>query len=147
LETLFSKSQAAVAKPRATKVATTKTPATPAAVSAPAATSKTATTETSSKPVRSEKLGKSEPKSVLQTTIEARIDIGFGNSLFVRGEGEGLSWDRGLPLECVDAQTWRWAAKAADAVKFKLLVNDAVWAQGEDVVARPGEKVEIVPVF
>jgi hypothetical protein len=29
------------------------------------------------------------------TTIEAKIDVGFGNNLFVRGEGPGLSWEKG----------------------------------------------------
>jgi hypothetical protein len=81
------------------------------------------------------------------TTIEAKIDVGFGNNLFVRGEGAGLSWDHGTPLKCVDPQTWRWAGEASDKVKFKLLLNDMVWAQGEDLVAPPGKRVEISPAF
>jgi hypothetical protein len=80
-------------------------------------------------------------------TIEAKIDIGFGNNLYVRGQGAGLSWDRGTPLECVDSQTWRLIVPAKDKLQFKLLLNDTVWAQGEDVVAAPGKKVEVVPAF
>jgi len=80
-------------------------------------------------------------------TIEAKIDIGFGNNLFVRGQGAGLSWDHGIPLECVDSQTWRLIVPAKDKLQFKLLLNDSVWAQGEDVVAAPGKKVEVVPAF
>jgi hypothetical protein len=30
------------------------------------------------------------------TTISASFDVGFGNALYVRGEGAGLSWDKGL---------------------------------------------------
>jgi hypothetical protein len=36
------------------------------------------------------------------TVIEARFDAGFGNGLFVRGEGAGLSWEKGEPMICLD---------------------------------------------
>jgi len=80
-------------------------------------------------------------------TIEAKIDVGFGNRLFLRGQGEGLSWDRGTPLECVDSQTWRLIVPSKDKLQFKLLINDSVWAKGEDVVVTPGKRVELVPAF
>lgn len=82
-----------------------------------------------------------------ELTIEAKIDVGFGNALFLRGEGAGLSWERGTPLTCVDGTTWRWSRPGADALKFKLLLNDAIWAQGEDVTATPGQTLQIAPRF
>ena len=87
------------------------------------------------------------PARASNTTIEVKIDVGFGNRLFLRGQGEGLSWDRGIPLECVDSQTWRLIVPAKDKLQFKLLINDSVWAKGEDVVVTPGKRVEIVPAF
>ena len=90
-------------------------------------------------------------KSATTTTIEARIDVGFGNNLFVRGQGAGLSWERGTPLTCVSPNTWQLSAKAAakrgEKVTVKLLLNDAVWARGDDVVVTPGQRVEIQPAF
>ena len=86
----------------------------------------------------------SAPKS---TTIEAKIDVGFGNTLYLRGQGPGLSWERGVPCECVDRNTWRWTAPRAEKLTFKLLLNDSVWARGADLVIGPGEKVEVVPAF
>lgn len=80
-------------------------------------------------------------------TIEAKIDVGFGNNLFLRGQGAGLSWERGTPLACVDGQTWRWTAPVTDKLTFKLLLNDAVWAQGEDLVITPGKQLEVAPRF
>jgi hypothetical protein len=80
-------------------------------------------------------------------TIEAKIDVGFGNRLYLRGQGEGLSWDRGTPLECVDSQTWRLIVPSKDKLQFKLLINDTVWAKGEDVVVTPGRRVELAPAF
>ena len=81
------------------------------------------------------------------TIIEAKVDVGFGNNLFVRGQGAGLSWQQGKPLTCVDGTTWRWTAEARETFQFKLLLNDRVWARGEDVVATPGKRVEIKPAF
>ena len=98
------------------------------------------TTET--KVARSARSARSAP-----TTIEAHIDVGFGNQLFVRGQGAGLSWDHGVPLKNVDSNTWQWSAAASDKLTFKLLLNDSVWAQGADIIASPGQKVEITPNF
>lgn len=81
------------------------------------------------------------------TVIEAKIDVGFGNHLFVRGQGAGLSWERGTPLTCVGPDTWRLAVEASDRLKFKLLLNDRVWATGEDVVVPPGKQVAVKPAF
>ena len=81
------------------------------------------------------------------TTIEAKIDVGFGNTVYLRGQGPGLSWERGVPCECVNRNTWRWTAPRAEKLTFKLLLNDSVWARGADLVIGPGEKVEVVPAF
>jgi hypothetical protein len=82
------------------------------------------------------------------TIIQAMTDVGFGNSLFIRGQGDGLSWDKGLPLSCIDGSAWVWSTKQAQGkMVFKLLLNDQVWAKGEDVVVEAGRKIEIVPVF
>jgi hypothetical protein len=88
-----------------------------------------------------------QPTRALPTTIEAHIDVGFGNQLYVRGQGPGLSWERGVPLKNMDPNTWQWTAEATDKLTFKLLINDTVWAQGADVIAAPGQKVEITPNF
>jgi hypothetical protein len=82
-------------------------------------------------------------------TIEAKIDVGFGNTLYLRGEGiKGVDWNHGVPLKCVDGSTWQWSGEAADEkLKFKLLLNDKVWAKGEDIVATPGQKVRVIPSF
>ena len=82
------------------------------------------------------------------TIIQAKTDVGFGNSLFFRGQGDGLSWDKGLPLTCIDGSAWVWSTRQAKGkLVFKLLLNDQVWAKGEDVVVEAGRKIEIVPVF
>lgn len=82
------------------------------------------------------------------TVVEAKIDVGLGNALFIRGQGDGLSWDKGKPLSCVDTSTWVWvSAQARDKIVFKLLLNDQIWAKGDDMVVKAGRKLEFTPVF
>jgi hypothetical protein len=102
------------------------------------------TTETASPKMTMASNGHSGSKTV---TIEAKIDVGFGNTLYLRGEGPGLNWNQGIPLTCVDDSTWKWSGPAAEALRFKLLLNDSVWSKGEDLVAAPGDKVEVAPAF
>jgi len=81
------------------------------------------------------------------TTIEVKIDVGYGNAIFLRGQGSGLTWEQGVPLACVDGNIWRWTQKVADPVTFKVLLNDQVWSAGSDFVVEPGQKVEVSPCF
>lgn len=82
------------------------------------------------------------------TTIAARIDIGFGNTLFIRGEGPGLSWDRGLTMTCVEDDLWRIVLpESARAYTFKFLVNDLSWSAGPDFTVACGTNVTLTPEF
>lgn len=82
------------------------------------------------------------------TTIAARIDIGFGNTLFIRGEGPGLSWDRGLAMDCLSDDLWSISfPSSATGVIFKFLVNDLTWSVGSDYVVGSGDSVELTPTF
>jgi hypothetical protein len=75
--------------------------------------------------------------------------IGIGNRLFIRGEGPGLSWEKGVPLQFVSIGKWRWETNdAATPVKFKLYKNDdlectALGAQTLD----PGQQQEVTAAF
>ena len=104
-------------------------------------------TQSANKPAAPTRQMKPETATKTVTTIEARIDVGFGNNLYVRGEGAGLSWEHGTPLKCVDSQTWQWAGEVSNPLKFKLLLNDCVWMAGEDLIAPPGKRVEVTPAF
>ena len=82
------------------------------------------------------------------TAVHAKIDVGFGNALYIRGSGDGLSWDEGTLLECVDSTTWVWSTKKAGTnVEFKLLLNDQVWAVGENQMVAPGQSIDVIPAF
>ncbi|HTZ21239.1 MAG TPA: hypothetical protein VMC06_10180 [Opitutaceae bacterium] len=89
-----------------------------------------------------------KPDTVVATTIIAQIDIGFGNILYIRGNGAGLSWDQGLVMENATADQWKITlGKTTQPVTFKFLVNDLTWSAGEDYVVEPGSTVTLVPTF
>lgn len=80
--------------------------------------------------------------------IRATVDVGFGNALFVRGEGAGLSWDKGVPLQCIAAEEWCLELPAtSDPVVFKFLLNDESWCVGEDYSVAAGTEMTFAPVF
>jgi hypothetical protein len=75
--------------------------------------------------------------------------IGIGNKLFVRGEGPGLSWDRGAPLQFVSIGKWRWeTADATDPLTIKLYKNDAEEsAMPGELTLQPGHQQEVRASF
>lgn len=86
--------------------------------------------------------------SLPSTTLIAQVDVGFGNTLSVRGEGGGLSWDKGVAMDNVTADQWTLVLpKTTTPVVFKFLVNDERWSIGDDYVAVPGSTSTQVPVF
>ena len=81
------------------------------------------------------------------TTISADIDVGFGNQLYIRGEGNGLSWDKGIAMKN-EKNKWTWkAAKCDKNFEYKLLINDEIWSAGDNFLAVAHEKNEVKPQF
>lgn len=82
------------------------------------------------------------------TMVAVKVDVGYGKALFIRGQGLGLTWDKGLPLNCIDSSTWIWSANNGNsAAEFKVLINDEIWSKGENLKVTPGERIEIEPAF
>jgi hypothetical protein len=82
-----------------------------------------------------------------KVAITAKIDIGFGNILFVRGDGAGLSWTSGKPLGFSDG-AWTIALSGVDKpFEFKFLINDLAWSADPNYSAAPGDTVTVTPVF
>lgn len=139
------------------------TKATPAAKSAVAATKTASATKTAAKPATKKKSAApaavepvAAPAPVVKpvttkpvvTTITAQIDIGFGNALYLRGEGAGLSWDKGTLMTCVADSQWQLSlGESARPIVFKFLVNDLSWSAGEDYTIAAGSSVTLAPTF
>ena len=99
------------------------------------------------KPLRTPPAKKPAVKTT-STTITANIDVGFGNAVYVRGEGPGLSWDKGLVMDCVADDKWTITiSDAVGPIVFKLLLNDLIWCIGNDYTVEPGGSLAIEPTF
>ena len=72
------------------------------------------------------------------TTIVAQVDVGWGNNLYIRGEGAGLSWDHGKLMDWTDG-AWTWTTtQATGPIAFKFLKNDEIWSPGDNLTVEPG---------
>jgi hypothetical protein len=133
-----------VAKPPAKAKAVKKKTAVAAAPAAAVSNTPTAVLE---RPAEQPVVTPVAAKTVV-TTIAARIDIGFGNFLYVRGEGPGLSWDQGLLMTCVGPDLWQVTlGESARPFVFKFLVNDLSWSTGPDCTQASGSSLTFVPEF
>ena len=82
------------------------------------------------------------------TRLLATAYIGIGNKLFIRGDGPGLSWDTGQPMQFVSIGKWGWSStEAAGPVRVKLYKNDEVAAPLGEIVLEPGRHTEITATF
>jgi hypothetical protein len=138
-------SPAPATKPAAAAKRAVAAPGTVAAVKVPATTAakRVAATPPAAPP-------RFEPAAAKKTAtvISARLDVGFGNRLYLRGEGAGLAWHQGTPLENLAADLWSITLPAGSAtLRFKFLLNDEIWSVGEDYISAPGIEVTLSPAF
>jgi hypothetical protein len=130
------------------KAAAAKAPDVPAA--APVAKTPKAPKASAAPAVKAPKTSpapKARPAAVT-TTIVAAVDVGFGNHLTLRGEGPGLSWEAGVPLECIADDRWSITLpESAVPVVCKFLLNDTTWCAGPDYSVLPGSTVVLSPTF
>ncbi|HVU16974.1 MAG TPA: hypothetical protein VHD32_08610 [Candidatus Didemnitutus sp.] len=82
------------------------------------------------------------------TRLLATAYIGIGNKLFIRGDGPGLSWEKGVPMQFVSIGKWGWSTQdAAGPVSVKLYKNDDTAALSGGLTIEPGRHTEITALF
>ncbi len=87
-------------------------------------------------------------KAAPATTIVAKIDVGFGNQLFIRGNGADLNWDRGIELDNTAPNEWRLTSgEIQDDIECKFLINDRVWSSGDNLTLKAGGELVFEPTF
>lgn len=81
------------------------------------------------------------------TTIVADIDVGWGNAIYLRGEGGPLSWEKGILMDCAGGK-WTWSTTdASDGLEFKFMLNNKTWAKGENNSVAAGSTAVLRPTF
>ena len=83
-----------------------------------------------------------------RTRLTVTSYIGIGNKLHLRGEGPGLSWNKGVPLQFVSIGRWRWETdKATEPVVCRIYKNDKLEAPGGPLTLLPGTEQEVSASF
>ena len=82
------------------------------------------------------------------TSVLVKADAGYGNAFFLRGSGPGLSWDKGVAMQCVAGDEWLWStSESSGPFEVKVLLNDELWQVGPNTLVKSGEKCVIEPQF
>ena len=93
------------------------------------------------------KMFKSDPKKRI-TRVVVKYDAGFGNKLFIRGDGANLNWKKGVPLTNVSSDRWVFETELPFKDCFyKVLINDERYETGENHLLVCGHTVQIFPRF
>jgi hypothetical protein len=80
--------------------------------------------------------------------IVAKVNVGWGNSVYLRGEGGCLNWDMGVPMICSGDDRWVWCCHEDECPRqFKFLRNDLDWAIGDNEVMSGAEITVCNPKF
>ena len=107
-------------------------------------------------PDRPKKPKKDEPEeSVTETSdnggataVVAKVKIGIGNKPFLRGEGPGLSWEEGVPMNFVEIGKWAWSPSDKDTpLVVQVYRNDEDPDPTGKHEVEPGQKLELSPDF
>lgn len=147
-KTATKKAVKKTASKKAATATTKKAAAKKVAAKKPAA-KKAAPKKSAAKKVAKKALPKKTPaRKLVQTRIMARVDVGFGNALYLRGEGAGLSWEKGALMENISPYEWVFSTTRAKApIEFKCLINDQIWSEGANQSVAAGGSSISSPVF
>jgi hypothetical protein len=91
-----------------------------------------------------------KPKSSTSgtTSVIANVKIGIGNKPYLRGEGVGLSWDEGVPMNFIEIGKWAWTPPRKNAaLTVQVYRNDEDPDKGGKIEIKSGQEIEITPEF
>lgn len=115
-------------------------------------------TLTQTQPKMPAKSPQPEPSSALSSNsvrkkgptskITVKYDVGFSNTLYLRGKGANLSWDRGVTLKNVKNDEWVWETdQSFTTCEFKVLINDKEYEAGANHTLTCGASIQYTPKF
>lgn len=89
-----------------------------------------------------------ESKKGDRSRITVKYDVGFSNTLYLRGKGADLSWEKGIPMKNVKKDEWIWETNSPfSTLEFKVLINDRDYETGENHKLSHGQSVQYTPKF
>jgi len=88
------------------------------------------------------------PENNSSITLIAHLNLDISSTPYVRGEGGGLSWNEGVPMEFIEIGKWAWTVEdAVESTSCQIFKDDSLAAKGDDIVIGVGERAEVYPEF
>jgi HEAT repeat protein len=85
------------------------------------------------------------------TVVYAKVDVGHGHTMHIRGTAPLPGWDRGIPMYNFSGDEWIWASgKNCGPFEYKLLLDDKDWELLDENANRQGTQGmldTVCPVF
>jgi hypothetical protein len=89
-----------------------------------------------------------ETRKSLKTRIIIKYNVGFNNTIHLRGTGANLSWEKGIALKNIKADEWVWETDASfTSCEFKVLINDKQYEAGDNHHIVCGGTLQYSPRF
>ena len=84
-----------------------------------------------------------------QTSLIVNAMIGIGNKPYLRGNGGGLSTEKGIPMDFVEIGKWQWICpeEISAPVELEVLVNDDIKIDGAKYTVSPNQKLEVNLIY
>jgi hypothetical protein len=91
---------------------------------------------------------RNELKKCTRTHVVVNYDVGYNNTVAIRGKGPGLSWDKGITLKNTKHDEWIWETDSQfNTCEFKVLINDTHYEIGENHPISCGACIKYTPKF
>lgn len=90
------------------------------------------------------------PTTPNKTVIRVHYDVGWGNTMYLRGNTYPLWWDQGRLMRNTASDCWEFEIERipyGDTFEFKPLINDATWSVGNNYTVSGGSTIDIYPSF
>ncbi|RUS46702.1 alpha-amylase family glycosyl hydrolase [Cohnella sp. AR92] len=90
------------------------------------------------------------PPTPTITKIRVHYNVGYGNSMYLRGSNYPLWWDKGRAMRNVSSDVWEFEMEripAGTTVEFKPMINNDTWSTGSNYTVTGGTTVDVYPSF
>lgn len=80
------------------------------------------------------------------TEIKIKCVVPIGHALTIRGQGEGLDWNKGKPLQQIDDETHVYRIEGvSEKLEYKILLDDEQWENCPNHEIEAGKSEEFKP--
>lgn len=90
------------------------------------------------------------PMTPTTTKIRVHYNVGYGNTMYLRGNTYPLWWDTGRKMRNVSSDVWEFEIEripSGNTLEFKPLINNTTWSTGNNYTVTGGQTVDIYPSF